>query len=340
MLTLQSGALMFAAATTLTSWLLSTDCVVSWVLLGLSGTILLVILWPICGAVVVVAHHLTQLQSSARIAFHLLYGLEAAAGAWIYSRSPIAGAGAMIQVAAALALIWLPSARNAFRAARGSVTTNPDIGAGIGAAIVFGGGGTVLARRAGGPRDNGLAMYAWAGVWTALMRDPWARWATFIAVALAVSAAWTARPTTTLGADGLPARPSHAFIAARAETSLVAPGATAYITQIDGAECNDTADVFVDFGSGQPAVAAFAWYDQWLGAHGWKRQPPTPFQDEVTANGFPSADYTRGQRERFSIEFDSPDAPPYHGGSKGVTVPAGARSVFETSYVIDAPSGG
>src|ERR1700682_4570664 len=94
MLTVQSGALMFAAATTLTSWLLSTDCVVSWVLLGLSGTIVLVILWPICGVVVVVAHHLTELQSSARIAFHLLYGLEAAAGAWIYSRYPIAGAGA------------------------------------------------------------------------------------------------------------------------------------------------------------------------------------------------------------------------------------------------------
>jgi len=334
-LTVQTGALLFIGVLTIASpvasSVASSGCIVSTVLGGLGGLIGLIILWPICGFLAVTAHQLNGMEAWARVTTHVLYGIEGAIGLALVLRGFPTGALSIAQTAIVLVLMWLPVSRKAFALKAAERSVADPIASGIAQALVFTQPAPAFSQRS---EKSSLPASAWAGVWVALVRDPWARWISAAAVVLGLAVAWTTVPPPRLALDGLPDRPSHSFIASRPEASLEAPGAVAYQTQIDGAGCGGQADAYVDSSSPQAAAAVFAWYDHWLTAHRWKRQAPTVYEQEISSNGYPAATYKRGARETYSIEFSAVGSPPYHGGASGATVPGGAKSVYETSYVI------
>jgi hypothetical protein len=293
---LQAGVLTFGAAYLVASTLAPLDCFVFQVLGVIVALMLAVILVPIWGLLVFLGQALVQAAPWARVVAHVISGAEFLLGLLLLPQTHVGGFAAIGQSILGVIIALLPSAP--------ADSSTPQL----------------PSRR--------------TSVWLALILDPWARLVAIVAVILALVVGFAFQPPPKLASDGLPAHPGYSFIASRPESTLTAPGATAYYSQIDSAQCGGQADSYGDFRTSRSAATTFAWYNNWLLAHGWKRQPANAMQQEVGARGYPSATYLRGPRESFEIDFASPEAPPYHAGPEGVTPPTGAASVFETAYII------
>jgi hypothetical protein len=336
LLSVQVGTLLFAATATVISLTAASSCFVWWVVGGLGGFLVLLILWPLAGFLVVIAHNLNRLEPWARIAFHVAYVAIGVYGTDLVIVQHVQTAVWLVACAVvALVLVSLPSSRRAF-AARGTQTTAmAGVGSGVAQVLNVGSRGDVFNARYHVP-NRGLGTQLWADVWVAVIRDPWARWVSVAAVVLATVTTWASLPPPRPGPDGLPQHPSQSFVAARPEANLVAPGASVYVTQIDGSGCGSQADAYIDAASPQRMAVVSAWYDSWLTAHGWKREPASAIEQEAHANGYPDSTYKRGVRETFTIEYWRADLPPFHGGAQHTSMPPSTVSTFEASYVIRA----
>jgi hypothetical protein len=70
----------------------------------------------------------------------------------------------------------------------------------------------------------------------------------------------------------------------------------------------------------------YAWYKNWMAAHGWQSSPTIRATTQISVEG-----YARGDRERFSIAIDDPAE---LGRTLGRPIPAGPGTVYEISYMI------
>ncbi len=134
-------------------------------------------------------------------------------------------------------------------------------------------------------------------------------------------------------AGALPLGPvTYEQVASHEEAHLYYPGARVFWRFGGGEERN-----LIEGGSNWAFAGAillsegapqdlYAWYRQWMLAHGWQPEPTIRATTQVSIEG-----YHRGKRELFRVAIDDPAA---LAGTLGRPVPADGRTVFEIAYMI------
>jgi hypothetical protein len=75
-----------------------------------------------------------------------------------------------------------------------------------------------------------------------------------------------------------------------------------------------------------PSDTIYSWYNSWMTSHGWHSSPALRATTQLSIVG-----YGRGARERFTVAMDNPTT---LARTVGHSIPSGAGTVYEISYMI------
>jgi hypothetical protein len=152
-------------------------------------------------------------------------------------------------------------------------------------------------------------------------------------IGLAIGLGSAPRPTPRAGVDGdgLPLGPvTYKDVGAHPEATLYYPGAE--VVLVTGGDertymitSRSAAHAGAILASQDTADQIYAWYRQWLTAHGWSSCDIVRAVHQVSAQG-----YCRGHREHFSVAVDNRR---FLEETLGQIVPD-TNTIFETNYFI------